>query len=43
MKAFDLRAIRCYEACGFRKVKRLPAHELHEGQWKDCWLMEYQA
>jgi len=36
------RAIRCYEACGFRKLKLLPAHELHEGKMEDCWLMEYR-
>lgn len=35
------RAIRCYEACGFRKIKFLPAHELHDGEMVDCWLMEY--
>ncbi len=33
------RAIRCYEACGFRKVKLLPQHELHDGVKVDCWLM----
>lgn len=33
------RAIRCYEACGFRKVKLLPEHELHDGVMVDCWLM----
>lgn len=33
------RAIRCYEACGFRKVKELPRHELHDGELADCWLM----
>lgn len=33
------RAIRCYEACGFKKVKLLPAHELHDGKRVDCWLM----
>lgn len=33
------RAIRCYERCGFRKEKLLPAHELHEGEWRDCLLM----
>ncbi|MEH1834506.1 MAG: GNAT family protein [Nostoc sp.] len=32
------RAIRCYEKCGFVKVKLLPAHELHEGEYSDCWL-----
>jgi aminoglycoside 6'-N-acetyltransferase len=33
------RAIRCYEKCGFRKVKLLRAHEVHEGDVGDCWLM----
>lgn len=33
------RAIRCYEACGFRKIKYLPRHELHDGVPVDCWLM----
>ena len=33
------RAIRCYEKCGFRKIKLLPRHELHEGDYRDCWLM----
>ncbi|MGR9049515.1 GNAT family N-acetyltransferase [Halobacillus faecis] len=36
------RALSCYEKCGFRKVKRLPGHELHEGKFEDCWLMEIQ-
>lgn len=40
--ADNLRAIRCYEACGFRKLKFLPAHELHDGALVDCWLMEYR-
>ncbi|MCT2536879.1 acetyltransferase [Aquibacillus koreensis] len=35
------RAIRCYEKSGFIKVKKLPKHELHEGEYQDCWLMEY--
>ena len=35
------RAIRCYEKCGFNKVKLLPSHELHEGEFRDCWLIEY--
>lgn len=34
------RAIRCYEKAGFRKVRVLPKHELYEGEWLDCWLME---
>ncbi|HLO87658.1 MAG TPA: GNAT family N-acetyltransferase [Nostocaceae cyanobacterium] len=33
------RAIRCYEKCGFVKIKVLPAHEIHEGKFQDCWLM----
>ena len=33
------RAIRAYEKSGFRKLKLLPAHELHEGKLVDCWLM----
>jgi aminoglycoside 6'-N-acetyltransferase len=35
------RAIRCYEKCGFKKVKILPKNELHEGEYQDCWLIEY--
>lgn len=37
--ADNVRAIRCYEACGFRKVEFLPRHEQHEGEMVDCWLM----
>lgn len=36
------RAIRCYEKCGFQKVKVLKEHELHEGVLEDCWMMEYK-
>ena len=39
-QAWNERAIACYEKCGYRKVKLLPKHELHEGEMKDCWLME---
>jgi aminoglycoside 6'-N-acetyltransferase len=35
----NLRAIRAYEKCGFRKIKLLPKHEWHEGSYVDCWLM----
>ncbi|SFB28478.1 aminoglycoside 6'-N-acetyltransferase [Lentibacillus halodurans] len=35
------RAIRCYLKCDLKKVRLLPEHELHEGQYRDCWLMEY--
>lgn len=34
------RAIRCYEKCGLKKVKLLPKRELHEGEYRDCWLLE---
>ena len=37
----NTRAIRCYEKCGFKKVKILPEYELHEGIYEDCWLIEY--
>lgn len=38
---WNVRAISCYERCGFKKVKELIAHEMHEGQLRDCWLMAY--
>ncbi|MEJ8545727.1 GNAT family N-acetyltransferase [Brevibacillus borstelensis] len=42
-QAWNARAIRCYEKCGFEKVKLLPRHEWHEGEKRDCWLMEWRA
>jgi aminoglycoside 6'-N-acetyltransferase len=39
----NLRATRCYEKCGFRKVRILPRHEFHEGSYRDSWLMEVTA
>lgn len=41
-QAWNGRALACYEKCGFRKVKFLPEHELHEGNMQDCWLLEYK-
>ncbi|NMG09870.1 GNAT family N-acetyltransferase [Brasilonema sp. UFV-L1] len=38
-QVWNTRAIRCYEKCGFVKVKILPEHELQEGKYWDCWLM----
>ncbi|MFD2443747.1 GNAT family N-acetyltransferase [Bacillus sp. CGMCC 1.16607] len=35
------RAVACYEKCGFQKVRLLPNNELHEGEYRDCWLIEY--
>ncbi len=37
----NARAVRCYQKAGFEIVGDLPAHELHEGQRQDCWLMRY--
>lgn len=42
-QTWNERAIRCYEKCGFKKVKLLPNRELHEGKYRDCWLMEYRG
>lgn len=33
------RAVRVYEKAGFAKLVVLSGHELHEGEWRDCWLM----
>jgi acetylornithine deacetylase len=35
----NVRAIRVYEKAGFRPVKVLPAHDLHEGERRDSLLM----
>ena len=35
------RSIRALEKARFRKVRILPARELHEGIRRDCWLVEY--
>lgn len=40
-QTWNVRAISCYEKCGFRKVKLLPKNELHEGEYRDCWVIEY--
>lgn len=37
------RAIRCYEKAGFQRVRLLPRHELHEGAWRDGWLMVFRS
>ena len=36
----NVRSVRVLEKCGFRRVRVLPAHEKHEGEWRDCVLME---
>ena len=38
----NARAIKCYQKTGFRIIKSLPEHELHEGKMRDCYLMEYR-
>ncbi|MNI31402.1 Bifunctional AAC/APH [compost metagenome] len=40
-QAWNHRALRVYEKCGFTKKKLLPEHEWHEGAFRDCWLIEY--
>jgi len=40
-QTWNQRAIKCYEKSGFIKVKLLSRHELHEGELRDCWLMEF--
>lgn len=37
------RAVRCYQKAGYEIVAELPAHELHEGTFEDCYLMRYTA
>lgn len=37
----NTRAIECYEKCGFKKVRILPGHEMHEGEMRDCQLVEW--
>ena len=38
----NVRALKCYQKAGFRIIKCLPEHELHEGKMRDCYLMEYR-
>ena len=37
------RAVRCYQKAGFEIIATLPGHELHEGTYEDCYLMERKA
>lgn len=34
------RAIHCYEKSGFTKKRLMPKHLHHEGEYRDCLLME---
>jgi aminoglycoside 6'-N-acetyltransferase len=40
-QVWNLRALRVYEKCGFKQKKFLPKHEWHEGEFRDCWVIEY--
>ena len=40
-QAWNARALRVYEKIGITKKKYLEKHEMHEGEWRDCWLIEY--
>lgn len=42
-QSWNVRAISCYEKCGFRKIKLMKEHEWHEGHFRDCWLIEYSS
>ncbi|MFX3636723.1 MAG: GNAT family N-acetyltransferase [Candidatus Pristimantibacillus sp.] len=42
-QAWNTRALRVYEKNGFQKKKYLERHEMHEGQLRDCWLIEYEV
>lgn len=42
-QAWNTRAIRVYEKSGFVKKKYLEKHEWHEGELRDCWLIEYEG
>lgn len=40
-QCWNARVIACYEKCGFKKVRILPRHEMHEGEMRDCQLVEW--
>jgi aminoglycoside 6'-N-acetyltransferase len=42
-QAWNTRALRVYEKNGFIKKKYLKKHEWHEGEFRDCWLIEYEV
>jgi aminoglycoside 6'-N-acetyltransferase len=42
-QAWNTRALRVYEKNGFIKKKYLEKHEWHEGEFRDCWLIEYEV
>lgn len=42
-QAWNARALAVYEKAGFVKKKLLEKHEWHEGEYRDCWLVEYDV
>lgn len=40
-QCWNHRALRVYEKLGFVRRKLLVEHEWHEGEFRDCWLIEY--
>ncbi|MCR8644361.1 acetyltransferase [Paenibacillus sp. N1-5-1-14] len=40
-QAWNTRAIHVYEKNGFVKKKLMEKKEWHEGEYRDCWLVEY--
>lgn len=42
-QAWNSRALRVYEKNGFMKKKFLKKHEWHEGEHRDCWLIEFDV
>ncbi|WP_195574465.1 GNAT family N-acetyltransferase [Paenibacillus sp. 1001270B_150601_E10] len=41
-QVWNERALRVYEKCGFVKKTLLKQHEWHEGEMRDCWLIEHR-
>ncbi|PWV94531.1 aminoglycoside 6'-N-acetyltransferase [Paenibacillus cellulosilyticus] len=39
-QTWNTRALRVYDKCRFNRVKLLESHEWHEGEMRDCWLIE---
>ena len=39
-QTWNTRALRVYEKCGFQRIMLLERHEWHEGEMRDCWLIE---
>lgn len=42
-QAWNERAIKCYEKCGFEKIKVLKERELNDGELKDCQILKLKS